>query len=46
MFELGLPDLFSKLEINGKSLQRFVSISSRKTPLQDDDYVPPSIEVF
>jgi glycerol-3-phosphate O-acyltransferase len=45
--ELGLPDPFSKLEINGKSLQRFVFISSRKTLLQDDDYVPSSsIEVF
>lgn len=45
--ELGLPDPFSKLEIHGKSLQRFVFISSRKTLLQDDDYVPSSsIEVF
>ncbi|MFA0312147.1 glycerol-3-phosphate 1-O-acyltransferase [Vibrio splendidus] len=45
--ELGLPDPFSKLEINDKSLQRFVFISSRKTLLQDDDYVPSSsIEVF
>ncbi|MBU2910501.1 glycerol-3-phosphate 1-O-acyltransferase PlsB [Vibrio splendidus] len=45
--ELGLPDPLSKLEINGKSLQRFVFISSRKTLLQDDDYVPSSsIEVF
>ncbi|KWU00047.1 MAG: glycerol-3-phosphate 1-O-acyltransferase PlsB [Vibrio toranzoniae] len=45
--ELGLPDPLSKLEINGKSLQRYVFISSRKTLLQDDDYVPSSsIEVF
>ncbi|MCF7506760.1 MULTISPECIES: glycerol-3-phosphate 1-O-acyltransferase PlsB [Vibrio] len=45
--ELGLPDPLSKLEISGKSLQRYVFISSRKTLLQDDDYVPSSsIEVF
>ncbi|MFA0510250.1 MULTISPECIES: glycerol-3-phosphate 1-O-acyltransferase PlsB [unclassified Vibrio] len=45
--ELGLPDPLSKLEIKGKSLQRYVFISSRKTLLQDDDYVPSSsIEVF
>ncbi|MGF1854495.1 glycerol-3-phosphate 1-O-acyltransferase PlsB [Vibrio satsumensis] len=45
--ELGLPDPLSMLEINGKSLQRYVFISSRKTLLQDDDYVPSSsIEVF
>ncbi|MEZ8822004.1 glycerol-3-phosphate 1-O-acyltransferase PlsB [Vibrio sp. 10N.222.54.A1] len=45
--ELGLPDPLTKLEINGKSLQRYVFISSRKTLLQDDDYVPSSsIEVF
>ncbi|TKF30257.1 glycerol-3-phosphate 1-O-acyltransferase PlsB [Vibrio kanaloae] len=45
--ELELPDPLSKLEINGKSLQRYVFISSRKTLLQDDDYVPSSsIEVF
>ncbi|NAZ47915.1 glycerol-3-phosphate 1-O-acyltransferase PlsB [Vibrio toranzoniae] len=45
--ELGIPDPLSKLEINGKSLQRYVFISSRKTLLQDDDYVPSSsIEVF
>ncbi|OEE03843.1 glycerol-3-phosphate 1-O-acyltransferase [Vibrio cyclitrophicus ZF264] len=45
--ELGLPDPLSKLEINGKSLQRYVFISSRKTLLQDDDYIPSSsIEVF
>ncbi|MEZ9450650.1 glycerol-3-phosphate 1-O-acyltransferase PlsB [Vibrio splendidus] len=45
--ELGLPDPLSKLEINDKSLQRYVFISSRKTLLQDDDYVPSSsIEVF
>ncbi|MEZ9542239.1 glycerol-3-phosphate 1-O-acyltransferase PlsB [Vibrio sp. 10N.286.48.C11] len=45
--ELGLPDPLSKLEINGKSLQRYVFISSRKTLLQDDNYVPSSsIEVF
>ncbi|WP_060983655.1 glycerol-3-phosphate 1-O-acyltransferase PlsB [Vibrio splendidus] len=45
--ELGLPDPLNKLEINGKSLQRYVFISSRKTLLQDDDYVPSSsIEVF
>ncbi|MBJ2148901.1 glycerol-3-phosphate 1-O-acyltransferase PlsB [Vibrio sp. IB15] len=45
--ELGLPDPLSKLEISGKSLPRYVFISSRKTLLQDDDYVPASsIEVF
>lgn len=45
--ELGLPDPLSKLEIGGKSLPRYVFISSRKTLLQDDDYVPASsIEVF
>ncbi|MEZ9567040.1 glycerol-3-phosphate 1-O-acyltransferase PlsB [Vibrio artabrorum] len=45
--ELSLPDPLSKLEINGKSLQRYVFISSRKTLLQDDDYVPSSsIDLF
>lgn len=45
--ELGLPNPLSKLEISGKSLPRYVFISSRKTLLQDDDYVPASsIEVF
>lgn len=45
--ELGLPDPLSKLEISGKSLPRYVFISSRKTLLQDDDSVPASsIEVF
>ncbi|WP_299691977.1 glycerol-3-phosphate 1-O-acyltransferase PlsB [uncultured Vibrio sp.] len=45
--ELGLPDPLTKLEISGKSLQRYVFISSRKALLQDDDSVPSSsIEVF
>lgn len=45
--ELGLPDPLSPLEINGKSLQRYVFIASRKTLVQDDDHVPSSsIAVF
>ncbi|MDK9738369.1 glycerol-3-phosphate 1-O-acyltransferase PlsB [Vibrio sp. D404a] len=45
--ELGLPDPLSPLEINGKSLQRYVFIASRKTLVQDDDQVPSSsIAVF
>lgn len=45
--ELGLPDPLSPLEINGKSLQRYVFIASRKTLVQDDDHIPSSsIAVF
>ncbi|KDN26587.1 glycerol-3-phosphate acyltransferase [Vibrio fortis] len=45
--ELGLPDPLSPLDINGKSLQRYVFIASRKTLVQDDDHVPSSsIAVF
>ncbi|MFA0569193.1 MAG: glycerol-3-phosphate 1-O-acyltransferase PlsB [Vibrio gallaecicus] len=45
--ELGLPDPLSPLELNGKTLQRYVFISSRPTLLKNDEYVPTSsIELF
>lgn len=38
--ELGLPDPLSPLEINGKTLGRYVYISSRPTLLRSDDHIP------
>ncbi|MDG3086656.1 glycerol-3-phosphate 1-O-acyltransferase PlsB [Vibrio hannami] len=44
---LGLPDPLSPLEINGKTLGRYVYISSRPTLLQDDKHIPSaSVELF
>ncbi|KHD23621.1 glycerol-3-phosphate acyltransferase [Vibrio caribbeanicus] len=38
--ELGLPDPFESVEINGKSFQRFVFTSSRETVMNSDQDVP------
>ncbi|MBU2897531.1 glycerol-3-phosphate 1-O-acyltransferase PlsB [Vibrio hepatarius] len=44
---LGLPDLFTPVEINGKSFRRYVFISSRQTVMSNDHNVPnESISLF
>ncbi|MCZ4373913.1 glycerol-3-phosphate 1-O-acyltransferase PlsB [Vibrio diazotrophicus] len=45
--DAGLPDPLSPLEIQGKTLKRYVFISSRPTLLQNDSHVPSdSIATF
>ncbi|GLT20325.1 glycerol-3-phosphate acyltransferase [Vibrio zhanjiangensis] len=45
--QLGLPDLFTPIEINGKSFRRYVFISSRQTVMSNDHNVPnDSIALF
>ncbi|MFY2510335.1 glycerol-3-phosphate 1-O-acyltransferase PlsB [Vibrio pectenicida] len=44
---LGLPNLFTPVEINGKSFRRYVFISSRQTVMGNDHNVPnESISLF
>ncbi|KOO02277.1 glycerol-3-phosphate 1-O-acyltransferase PlsB [Vibrio nereis] len=45
--ELGLPDPFEPVEINGKSFKRFVFTTSRETVMRNDQDVPSeSISLF
>ena len=47
VIQLGLPDLFTPIEINGKSFRRYVFISSRQTVMSNDHNVPnESIALF
>ncbi|NMT18248.1 glycerol-3-phosphate 1-O-acyltransferase, partial [Vibrio parahaemolyticus] len=44
---LGLPDPLSPLEINGKTLNRFVFIAARPTVMNNDNDVPTdSVSLF